>query len=256
MALKKNELSTQIEIRKIQPPNQLASGFLKFAKEINQKSIDLNTKFTEEEICDIFNNSFPGKIRANFLLWVGDLNKIIDGMNIILLDLNDLKNDKNSLKGNPLTRSELLFQSFFGEFFRIRETSRIFIKLLTKENILNNKSKELVFESYFVAFDKIYETRNLFIHQNLGFKDFDVDFGKDFFKLFSKEEKEKFTKLLSESNTRENTIEMQCAFYIKFIEQIMTNFLEFQERLNGILADLIILYEEQVLKITVNRTDT
>lgn len=240
-----------VEIRRIQPPNQLASGFLKFAKEINQKSIDLNTKFTEEEICDIFNNSFPGKIRANFLLWVGDLNKIIEGINLILSDLSDLKNDRNSLKGNPITRSELLIQSFFGEFFRIRETSKIFIKLLTKEKVLNKKSKELVVETYFIVFDKMYEIRNLFVHQNLGFKDFDVNLGKDFFELFDKEEQEKFISLLNQANTRENTIEIQCALYIKFIEHIMESYIEFQEKLNGFLADLIILYEEQVMKITV-----
>ena len=125
-------MSKITEIRKIQPPNQLASGFLTFAQEVNQKSIDLNTKFTEEEISNIFNNSFPGKIRANFLLWVGDLNRIIEGINLILSDLSDLKNDRNALKGNPITRSELLIQSFFGEFFRIRETSKLFLKLLTK----------------------------------------------------------------------------------------------------------------------------
>lgn len=244
-------MNKAIEIRNIQPPSQLHEGFLKFAQEVNKKSIDLNTKFTEEEICDIFNNSFPGKIRANFFLWVGDLNRIIEGINLILSDLTDLKENRNSLKGNPVTRSELLIQSFFGEFFRIRETSKIFLKLLNKEKVLNKKTKELIVETYFIVFDKIYEIRNLFVHQNLGFKDFDVNIGADFLELFDKEEQERFISILNEANTRENTIEMQCALYIKFIEHIMCSYVEFQEKLNGFLADLIILYEKEVMKITV-----
>lgn len=244
-------MNKAIEIRNIQPPSQLHEGFLRFAQEVNKKSIDLNTKFTEEEICDIFNNSFPGKIRANFFLWVGDINRIIEGINLILSDLTDLKENRNSLKGNPVTRSELLIQSFFGEFFRIRETSKIFLKLLNKEKVLNKKTKELIVETYFIVFDKIYEIRNLFVHQNLGFKDFDVNIGADFLELFDKEEQERFISILNEANTRENTIEMQCALYIKFIEHIMCSYVEFQEKLNGFLADLIILYEKEVMKITV-----
>ncbi|MBJ7881628.1 hypothetical protein [Gelidibacter salicanalis] len=238
-------------IRNLQPPNQLAEGFLKFAKEVNQKSIDLNTKFSEEEICDIFNNSFPGKIRANFLLWIGDLNKIISGINIILSDLSDLENNKKSLKGNPVSRSEFLFQVFFGEFFRIRETSKIFIKILTKEKVLNNKGKKSVTEFYFIAFKKMYEIRNMFIHEGLSFKDYDIEFGKEFYEILSKDEQEKFMKLIKESNTRENTIEIQCAIYIKFINKIMSDFLEFQDLLSNLLADLIIEYEGKALKITV-----
>lgn len=242
-----------IQIRNIQPPSQLADGFLQFAKEVNQKSIELNAKFTEEEICDIFNQSFPGKIRANFLLWVGDLNKIIAGINIILTDLADLKRDKNSLKGNSIDRSELLFQSFFGEFFRMREISKIFIKILTKEGVLNNKTKKRTVDCYFIVFDKVYEIRNSFIHEGLRFKDYDMDFGQDFLNIFTESEQKKFIQLINQCNSRENTIEIQCAFYIKFIEVIMLQFLEFQEMLNGSLADLIILFEKKVLKITVSK---
>ncbi|MEZ4793832.1 MAG: hypothetical protein R2783_10320, partial [Gelidibacter sp.] len=113
------------------------------------------------------------------------------------------------------------------------------------------KTKELIVETYFIVFDKIYEIRNLFVHQNLGFKDFDVNIGADFLELFDKEEQERFISILNEANTRENTIEMQCALYIKFIEHIMCSYVEFQEKLNGFLADLIILYEKEVMKITV-----
>ena len=82
----------------IQPPEKLADGFLKFAKSIHQKKIDRGAKFTEEEIAEIFNNSFPGISRANILFWVADVNKFIKTVNLILSDLEDLKNDKNILK--------------------------------------------------------------------------------------------------------------------------------------------------------------
>ncbi len=164
-----------------------------------------------------------------------------------------MKNNKNSLKGNSVIRSELLLRLFFNEFFRIRENSKIFLKLLTKERVLNKKNKESIVELYFIVFDKIYEIRNLFVHQNLGFKDFDVDFGENIFELFDENEREKFIKLINQANTRENTIEMQCALYIKLIKTVMNNYVEFQEKLNSYLADLIILYEEKVIKITVTK---
>lgn len=38
---------------------------------------------------------------------------------------------------------------------------------------------------------------------------------------------------------------MQCAIYMKFIGEIIEQYITFQEMLNGVLADLIILYEKQ-----------
>ena len=248
-------MTDSVEIRYIQPPGQLMSGFLDFANEVKQKCDDKGAKLTEEEIIEIFNNSFPGKIRANFFLWIGDLDKIIDGVNIILSDLFDLRKDRNSLKGNPIVRSELLFQAFFGEFFRMREISKIFIKLLTSEKVLSNKNKETFVGFYFQAFDKVYEIRNMFIHQGLSFKNDEVRIDESFFDDLSVDEKQKFASMLKESNTRENTVEIQCAIYMKFINHTMNKFIEFQEILNGVLADLIILYEKEVLTISVERNN-
>ena len=231
------------------------SGFLDFANEIKQKSEDKGAKFSEQEIEEIFNNSFPGKIRANFFLWVGDLNNIIDGVNLILSDLFDLREDRDSLKGNPVVRSELLVQAFFGEFFRMKEISKIFIKLLTTEKVLNNKNKETFVDFYFKMFDKTYEIRNMFVHQGLSFKNDNVSIDKSFFDDLSLEEREKFVSMINKSNTRENTLEIQCAIFIEFINRTMNRFIEFQEMLNGVLADLIILYEKKVLTIKVIRND-
>lgn len=231
------------------------SGFLDFANEVKRKCDAKGAKFTEEEIAEIFNNSFSGKIRANFFLWIGDLDRIIDGINIILEDLSGLRSDKSSLKGNPVVRSELLFQSFFGEFFRLRELSKIFIKLLTNEKVLNNKAKETFVGFYFQAFDHVYEIRNMFIHQGLSFKYDEVAIDKSFFDSLSSEEKDRFISILKESNTRENTVEIQCTIYMKFIINTMEKYIEFQELLNNVLADLIISYEKKALTITVENNN-
>ncbi len=248
-------MTDSMEIRYIQQPKQLMSGFLDFANEIKQKCDDKGAKFSEEEIVKIFNNSFPGKIRANFFLWIGDLNKVIQGVNVILSDLSDLRKDKNSLKGNPVVRSELLVQTFFGEFFRMKEISKIFIKTLTTEKVLNNKNKETFVDYYFKMFDKIYEIRNMFIHQGLSFKNDEVRIDKTFLDNLSLEEREKFVSMLNKANTKENTVEIQCAVHMEFIYNTMNRFIEFQEMLNGVLADLIILYEKKVLTIKVNRNN-
>lgn len=248
-------MTDRIEIRYIKQPQQLMSGFLDFAYEIRQKCDDKRAKLSEQEIEEIFNDSFSGKIRANFFLWVGDLNKIIDVVNLILSDLSDLREDKDSLKGNPVIRSELLVQAFFGEFFRMKEISKIFIKSLAIEKVLNNKNKETFVDFYFKMFEKLYEIRNMFVHQGLSFKNDDVSIDKSFFDDLSSEERKKFVSMINKSNTRENTLEIQCAIFIEFINRTMNKFIEFQEMLNGVLADLIILYEKKVLTVTVVRNN-
>ena len=50
------------EIRPVKIPEQLLSGFLEFAKEVNRKSVERGIKFTEEQLTEIFNNSFSGKV--------------------------------------------------------------------------------------------------------------------------------------------------------------------------------------------------
>ena len=49
------------EIRPVKIPEQLLSGFLEFAKEVNRKSVERGIKFTEEQLTEIFNNSFSDK---------------------------------------------------------------------------------------------------------------------------------------------------------------------------------------------------
>jgi hypothetical protein len=242
------------EIRHISISEQLFLGFLDFAKKVKQQSEEIGVKFTPEELAEVFNNSFSGKIRANFFLHIGDINRIIDGIQLIYDDLSELRKDKFSLKGNPIIRSELLFQCFFNEFFRIRETSKIFIKLLQNESVLTKKSKEQFIDFYFTAFDLAYEIRNSFVHKGTRFKDDEdsIPLETNFFDGLQPSEREKFISLIDESNTRENTVEIQCAIYMKFINYIMKTYIEFQELLNGFYADLIVLYEEKVLTITVD----
>ncbi|KQM68210.1 hypothetical protein ASE74_24140 [Pedobacter sp. Leaf216] len=244
-----------MKIPYLQPPTKLGEGFLNFAKEIHQKSVELGTKFTEEELAEFFNQSFSGKVRANFLLWIGDLNRIIEGINIMLGDLNQLKSDRHSMTGDPVIRSEFLFQSFFGEFFRLKEICKLFIKQLAKIKVLSNKNKEMLYDSYFTAFDWIYEIRNMMIHQGVTFKNYDVKFPEKFMTGLDPHEAEIFTKLVETSNTRQGTVEVQCAFYIWIISELMEHYLKFQHNMGDTLAELVLLYEDFALDITVSRND-
>jgi hypothetical protein len=248
-------LSNKSKIEIIQPPEQLMSGFLDFANEVYQKSLDRGAKFTEEEITAVFNDSFSGKVRTMFFLWIGDINKIIDAINIILSDLQKLRNDKSSLDGNPVVRSEFLLQAFFGEFFRIKEISKIFIKFLTQIDLLNNKNKEEFVGVYYTAFDWAYELRNKIIHQGATIRDSDFNIDISFIENLSKDERDKFISLIQNSNTREDTVEIQCAIYMELISEIMDKYIEFQTLFNSLLADLIISYEKMVIKITVTKND-
>ncbi|SIS70317.1 hypothetical protein SAMN05421786_1011109 [Chryseobacterium ureilyticum] len=242
-------MNQQFEI--MHPPEKLADGFLEFAKSIHQKTIDRGAKFTEEEMSEIFNNSFPGISRANILFWVADVNKYIKTVNLILSDLEDIKNDKNTLKGEPVIRSEFLFQSFFGEFFKMREIAKLYLKFFKNLKLLNNVNKEEFYNFYQLAFDWVYKIRNQFIHLGMEMKNFDVDFDIEILNEFPEEDRIKFIKAFNESNTRENTVEFQCAIYIKIIKHIMKNYIDLQILVNETLADLIISFEKYNLEITI-----
>lgn len=242
-------------IEKLQPPDQLAQGFMDFAKSVQKKCEEKEAKLTEEEMADLFNNSFPGKVRANFLFWVGDINDFVEATNIILNDFSDLRNDRNFFKGNPIVRSEFLLQSFFSEFFKAREISKIYLKILKNMNVLNNENKEVYIGFYLSAFDWVYKIRNEFIHLGTKISDFDVKLNLEFLKNISEEEKIKFIDLLKNSNTRENTIEIQCAYYMEIIIAIMNMYTEFQILVNNTLADLILSFEKHNIEITVKKTD-
>jgi len=242
-------LNQQFEI--IQPPEKLADGFLRFAKSIHQKTIDRGAKFTEEEMAEIFNNSFPGISRTNVLFWVADINKFINTVNLIISDLEDLKTDKNSLKGDPVIRSEFLFQSFFGEFFKMREVAKLYLKIFKNLKLLNNTNKEDFFNFYQRAFDWVYKIRNEFIHLGMEMKNFDVDFDIAILNEFSEEDRIKFIKAFNEENTRKNTVEFQCAIYIKVIKYIMEKYIELQSLINETLADLILSFEKHNLEVTI-----
>ncbi|MCA1758465.1 MAG: hypothetical protein LC658_01735, partial [Bacteroidales bacterium] len=166
---------------------------------------------------------------------------------------NELKKDKSSLLGNPVVRSEFLYQAFFGEFFRIREISKIFIKYLVKEKVLNNNNKKSFVDFYFMAFDWVYEIRNNFIHQGANLKDDSIELDFSVFDDFPEDEKERFISLLKESNTRENTVEIQCTVYVKLVHSIMDKYIEFQNFFNNTLADLIVSYEILCLNISITK---
>lgn len=45
------------EIRPVKIPEQLLSGFLEFAKEVNRKSVERGIKFTEEQLRGVKRNA-------------------------------------------------------------------------------------------------------------------------------------------------------------------------------------------------------
>lgn len=182
-----NITPTQIEY--IQPPEFVISGFVEFSQLVQEKCKELGAKLSDEEVKECFDGSPQGRIRIHYLSWIGDLNDIIDAINIILLDLSDLQNDKTSLKGDSIVRSEFLFRSFFSEFFRIRESSKLFFKILVKEGILNNQLKKLITEFFFTAFDYCYKIRNSIVHEGSVINNYELIMDSSAFKDLSKKEK-------------------------------------------------------------------
>lgn len=229
---------------KLQPPNLLADGFLEFAKNLNEKSKAINTKFSEKEFMNEINSDFSGKIRFNFLLWVQDLNKVLDGMGLIESDLSDLKNDPNCMKGDPILRSEFLFQGFFGEFYRLKEISKIYISTISKSGLLNLKNKKAFAGIYNDTYAWVYGIRNDFIHNGLSFAFKDVTQGENIYKEFSMEDRKKYLSLLTESENAENTVQIYCAIYLTIMTRIMESFEKMQNKMMEVLADLIIEYEK------------
>jgi hypothetical protein len=162
--------------------------------------------------------------------------------------MNDLVADRNVFKGDPVIRTELLMVAFFGEFVRLREISKIYFKVFYKAGVLKEQTKKVFVDTYYHVFDQFYEIRNQFVHQGLSFAENDVKFNWTVFDDLPAEVRAKFIELLKQSNTKENTVEIQCVIYIKVITGIMDSYLKLQDKLNEELAKLIIACEEIFLK--------
>lgn len=95
----------------------------------------------------------------------------------------------------------------------------------------------------------------MFTHAGMKYKGNvgSITLNDEFFNELPQYEKEKFIMLIDEANTRENTVEIQCAIYMNIISHIMKQYVDVQEMLNGVLADMILLYEEKVLTIAVEQ---
>lgn len=59
-------------------------------------------------------------------------------------------------------------------------------------------------------------------------------------------EREKFIALLNQANSRDNTVEIQCVIYMKIANEILLKFIEFQDIINNLYADIILLYEDTI----------
>ena len=81
----------------------------------------------------------------------------------------------------------------------------------------------------------------------------DIDYA--FLNDLDRQEKQKFISLIQESNTREDTVGIQCAIYMKIIQTVMEQYFGFQEILSNVLADLVISFEKLNLNIKVSKND-
>lgn len=234
------------EMTRINIPQKLLSGFLDFAKNVNLQSEARGLKFTEEEIEQIFEASFSGRIRAIFFIYLGDLNRILEGIDLILDDLIKMRDSKESMGNNPVVRSELLFRSFFNEFFLLKEISNAFSKKLVNDHILDANKRKQISSFYLKAFEWVYDIRNIFVHENVTFKNDNISISYELLKDISSLEREKFIALLNQANSRDNTVEIQCVIYMKIANEILLKFIEFQDIINNLYADIILLYEDTI----------
>lgn len=235
---------SDLRIKHIQPPSELASGFLSFAKEIKSISDSLDRKLSIEEMNKKIQESFSSKIRWIFLIWIIDLNKIVDFINILLIDLKTIAEDENLLSGDPINRYELIIHTFFNEFFKLQEISRVSLKKLCKEISIPKKDKMFFVNSYYKVFDDFYKIRNKIIHQGIEFSE-TIELDIEILNYFSKNEKEKAYKILHENNTKEGTLYIQCLLFILVIKNAMSKFTKLQEKLMEVLAGLILAFEKE-----------
>ena len=229
---------------KLEPPILLADGFLEFAKNLNEKSKTQKTLFSEKEFIHEINSDFSGRIRFDFLLWVQDLNKVLDAMALIESDLCDLRNDPNCMKGDPNLRSEFLFQGFFGEFYRLKEISKIYISKISKSGLINLKNKKALASIYGDTYAWVYGIRNDIIHNGLSFAFADINQGKEILKEFRMEDRKNYLSLLTESENDENKVRLYCNIYLTIMENIKESYEKMQNKMMEVLADLIDEYEK------------
>lgn len=99
-----------------------------------------------------------------FLRWIGEVNEIIDNLNVILTDIRDLPTNYIFLKGSPKTRLYLLIRTYFYEFYRFRETYNKFVKAAAGRGYIDRRAVAGVRQAFHDAFEETIEVRNYLVH--------------------------------------------------------------------------------------------
>jgi len=111
-------------------------------------------------------NSQPISIRTAwaFLDWLGDLNEIVDHLNIVTSDLAGLS-DRTDLSGSELwARYRLLVRTALNEFFRVKEVSHLFYKDLKKMDLINELDRQGMSQMIRDLLGMLIDARNRITH--------------------------------------------------------------------------------------------
>lgn len=83
------------------------------------------------------------------LIWITETNDVLDNLNMILDDMETLKNSITMFRGSFQRRFYLLVRTFFYEFYRIKDIFNLFMKGLVKRGIINKKNADQLKEAFY-----------------------------------------------------------------------------------------------------------
>jgi hypothetical protein len=115
---------------------------------------------------------------ALFLVrWIGEVNEIIENLNIVLIDMRELPCKYIFLKGSPKTRFYLLIRTYFYEFYRFRESFGRIMKAAANRCYIRLHEVPVAREAFYKVFENTIRMRNNLVHGTVfwkGRKHFDL----------------------------------------------------------------------------------
>lgn len=97
---------------------------------------------------------------------IGEVNELIDNLNIVLSDLGRLAaySPLFSMYGTPLKRYKLLLRSFFYEFSRFEDLHGYFLKMMEELGKVSKQDRQAMRASFYDRIKPMLDTRNRMLH--------------------------------------------------------------------------------------------
>lgn len=104
----------------------------------------------------------------HLLYWIAQTNGIVSSLNMVLADMDELSSDPTRYPGKAYTRMILLMNTYFFEFFLLREKLNRFLRKANKASLVCKSETHQLKNTFQEIFRDIIAVRNKIVHETIS----------------------------------------------------------------------------------------